>query len=219
VDAHLAHLTLYILTAIAVVVWLVGLRFLATVAREPYVEEPFDGGEPATRLPIRGVVEVDGEPEELTSRAASILAKGSLGQVGPLRIISRTEDSLIFEGDRASSGLARYVRRGAIHCARLGQGRTRIEYALEVPGGRGLLWGGAIFQALGLVAIAVGFWLVSTYVVNAADPGIRTQAVQMVQVCHFLWPPFLFGVLYRKQHGALRSVFDTFVRNLPFCEP
>ena len=84
---------------------------------------------------------------------------------------------------------------------------------------RRLLLGGAIFQILGLAAISAGFWLLNAYVADAADPAVRVQAIQMVQVFHFLWPPFLFGVLNRKRHGALRKAFDTFVRNLPFCEP
>ena len=102
---------------------------------------------------------------------------------------------------------------------RLNQGRTQIDYALDVPHGKALLLGGAIFQILGLAAISAGFWLLNAYVADAADPAVRVQAIQMVQVFHFLWPPFLFGVLKRKRHGALRKAFDTFVRNLPFCEP
>jgi len=70
-----------------------------------------------------------------------------------------------------------------------------------------------------LLASEAGFWLLNAYVADAPHPAIRVQAIQMVQVCHFLWPPFLFGVLYRKRHGAVRKAFDTFVRNLPFCEP
>ena len=218
-DAQVAHLILYSVTAVAVLVWLAGLRFLVTAAQEPRVDRGFDASEPTNRLPIQGMAEVDGEPESLALRAASILAKGSVGQVGQVRIVSRTADSVIFEGDGESIGLGQYVRQGAIHFARLNQGRTRIDYALDVPHGKGLLLGGAIFQILGLAAISTGFWLLNAYVADAPNPAVRAQAIQMVQVCHFLWPPFLFGVLYRKRHGALRKAFDTFVRNLPFCEP
>ncbi len=142
-----------------------------------------------------------------------------MGQLGPVRIISRTAESVTFEGDAASTGIGRYVRQGAIHFARVGQNKTRIEYALDVPRSKALLVGGLIFQVLGLVAIAAGFLLLSTYVADARNRAVRAQSVQMVQVIHFLWPPFLFGALYRNRQGALRSTFETFIRNLPFVEP
>ncbi len=41
----------------------------------------------------------------------------------------------------------------------------------------------------------------------------------MIQVCHLLWPPFLFAALYRKRLASLRGAMETFIRNLPFCEP
>ncbi len=214
-----AHLIVYSITAVACVIWFAGLQFLLASAREPRVDNQFGEIEPSKRLAIQGMVEVEGEPENLSSRAASILAKGSVGQLGPVRIISRTAESVTFEGDAASMGIGKYVRQGAIHFARVGQNKTRIEYALDVPHGKALLVGGFIFQVLGLVAIAVGFLLLSTYVADARNRAVRAQSVQMVQVIHLLWPPFLFGTLYRNRQGALRGTFETFVRNLPFLEP
>jgi len=82
--------------------------------------------------------------------------------------------------------------------------------------GRGLLWWGASFQLLGLIALAVGFWLIRTYVVPDPDPAVRGQTVQMAQAVHFLWPPFLFGALYRRGYKALRTALDTLVHNLPY---
>jgi hypothetical protein len=218
-DAQAAHWILYSITAVAFLVWLAGLRYLAAAAREPRVDTGFDAGGPTDRLSIQGVAEVDGDPERLASRTASILAKGSVGQFGAMRILSRTADAVVFEGDDASMGLGQCVRRGAIHFARLSQSTTRIQYALEVPHGKALLLGGAIFQVLGLMAIVAGFWLLNTYVADAPHPAVRAQTVQMVQVCHFLWPQFLLGFFYRKRHGAVRIAFDTLIRNLPYCEP
>jgi hypothetical protein len=218
-SAQTAHVIVYSIAAVACVVWFAGLQFLIASAREPRVEDQFEGAERTNRLAIQGMAEVEGQPESLASRAASILAKGNVGQLGPLRIVSRTEESVTFEGDKESAGIGRYIRQGAIHFARENQGKTRIEYALDVPHGKALLLGGMIFQVLGLAAIGVGFWLLSAYVADAANPAVRAQSVQMIQVIHFLWPPFLFGGLYRQRHGALRGAFDTFVRNLPFVEP
>jgi hypothetical protein len=218
-DVHTAHLVLYCLTAVALVAWAAGLRFLIASARQPHVAEAFDAPEPSGGLPVQGTAEVDGRPEDLSLRAASIMAKGIAGQLGPMRIVDRTADRVIFEGDPMGVGLGRYIRQGAFHFAASGANRTRIDYALKVSQAKGLLWAGAICQMLGLLAIAIGFFLVRTYVIDNANPAIRAQSVQMVQVSHFLWPPFLFGALYRRGPGALRGAMDTFVRNLPFCEP
>ena len=218
-DTQTAHLILNSIAAVAVVVWLAGLRFILVAARQPRVDDGLDSIEAADRLPIQGMAEVDGEPEDLALSAASILAKGLGGQISPVRIVSQTAEAVVFEGDSASTAPGRFVRCGAIHFARIDQGRTRIEYGLGVPQGKALLYVGAIFQALGLAAIAAGYWLLDAYVVDAPNPGVRAQAIQMVQVCHFLWPPFLLGALYRQRQRALRSIFDTFVCNLPYCQP
>lgn len=218
-DAQTAHLILYLITAIALVTWAAGLRFLIASARQPPIAETFAAAEPSGALSIQGTAEVEGRAEDLASRAASILAKGIAGQLGPVRIVDRTAIRVVFEGERMSTGLSRFVRQGAIHFSDAGGNRTRVEYALDVSQGKALLWAGAIFQLLGLLAIAIGFCLVNAYAVDNANPGFRAQTVQMVQVCHFLWPPFLFGALYRRGPGALRGAMDTFVRNLPFCEP
>lgn len=218
-DVQTAHLILYLITAVALVVWAVGLRFVVASARQPRVAETFDALQPTGGLPIQGTAEVEGQPEELSLRAASILAKGIAGQLGPVRIVDRTADAVVFEGAPMSVGLGRYVRQGALHFAAVSANRTRIDYALKASQVKGLLWGGAIFQVLGLIAIAAGFCLISAFAVDNANPAVRAQTVQMVQVCHFLWPPFLFGALYRRGPGALRGAMDTFVRNLPFCEP
>jgi hypothetical protein len=225
-DAQTAHLILYCIAAVACVVWLAGLSFLLASVRKPRVDVKPDEvlraypneRDPANRLAIQGMAEVEGEPETLATRAASLLAKGSVGQLGPLRIIGRTDESVTFEGDAANAGIGKFIRQGAIHFARAVQNKTRIEYALDVPHGKGFLLGGMIFQALGLAAIGILFWLLNTYVADSPNPGIRAQSVQMVQVVHLLWPPFLFGGLYRQRFSSLRSTFDTFIRNLPFVE-
>ncbi len=174
-DTQVAHLILNSVTAVALLVWLAGLRFLVMAAREPHVDRGLDTNEPTDRLPIQGMAEVDGEPESLALLAASILAKGSVSQFGPVRIVSRTADAVIFEGSGESTGLGQCVRHGVIHFARLNQTATRIDYALEVPHGKGLLLGGAIFQILGLAAVATGFWLINAFVADAPSAAVRAS--------------------------------------------
>jgi hypothetical protein len=58
-------------------------------------------------------------------------------------------------------------------------------------------------------------YLVRTHLVTSPDPATRMQTLQMLQIVHFLWPPFLFGGLYRAGRGALRANLDTLLHNLP----
>jgi len=73
-----------------------------------------------------------------------------------------------------------------------------------------------LIQLLGLVALGVGFWLIRTCVVTHPNPGVRAQAVQMVQAVHFLWPPFLCGALYRRGRSTIRNGFEVLIHNLPY---
>jgi hypothetical protein len=69
---------------------------------------------------------------------------------------------------------------------------------------------------LGLIALAVGGWAVFTYVASSPEPAVRWQTVQMVHVVHFLWPPFLFGALYRRGMQGVAAQFEALAHNLPY---
>lgn len=211
VDAKTAELVLYAITAVGVIVWLAGLRFLvgASAMRKGPPADRFNltGSEPKNL--ITGSAEVQGEPAELAAKAASLLARGGV------KILEQTQDQVVFEGP-ASGPVGPRTRQGRLQFASRAHGRTRIDYDVEVSGGEGLLVGGAIFQLLGLIALIVGFWLIRTYVVANPNASVRAQAFQMVQVVHLLWPPFLFGGLYRRGYGAVRAGVDTLVHNLPY---
>jgi hypothetical protein len=64
----------------------------------------------------------------------------------------------------------------------------------------------------------VGFWLMRTLVVPHPEMAVRGQVFQMFQVVHFLWPPFLFGGIYRYRRGSVQSAMDVLVNNLPYRE-
>jgi hypothetical protein len=54
------------------------------------------------------------------------------------------------------------------------------------------------------------------YVVPSPNPGVRGQAVQMVQVCHLLWPPFLFTALSRQPARMIQARVSAMIHNLPY---
>ena len=220
-DAQIAELVLYAITAVAVIVWGVALRFLSASRRvqEGPPAERFEPGTPPSENLVAGSADIEGQPSELAAKAASVLAKESGGPLGQMKILQRTDDRVVFEGvgpSPASGSAGPCFRRGELRFTPLDRDRTCVDYAVDVSGGKGLLLGGAIFQLVGIIAILVGFILFRTLVVPNQDPEIRWQTFQMIQVGHLLWPPFLFGALYRRKYSVVRAGFDALVHNLPY---
>jgi hypothetical protein len=71
-------------------------------------------------------------------------------------------------------------------------------------------------NALGLLAIAVlpaGLYL---YVASHHNPEVRWQSVQVVQMVHFLWPPYLFLGMYWRAKRLVATALETLVTNLQY---
>jgi hypothetical protein len=205
-----AQTVLTVITAVGFVVWLAGLAFLLTSARVGRPATTDDLGEAWPQGWLTGWAEVSGRPEDLVQRATSLLVKE-----GSVKILERTDDRVAFErvGQVPAGG---WGGRGELRFMPLGRDRTRVEYGVEREGPRLLLRLAGVFQALGLVALLVGPWLVYTMLVSSPNPAVRGQALQMAQVVHLLWPPFLFAGLYRRGVHNTRAAFDTLTHNLPY---
>jgi hypothetical protein len=221
-DPQVAQLLLGAITALAAVVWLLGLQFLLTAYRLGQTQyrdiAGHDSGSQFTANCLAGSAEVDGQASALAARATSILVSGTL-PLGPLKIVERTDSHIRFE--RVGPGVAGqpaagWFRQGQLWFTPLGQGRTRVEWAVELAHTSWLLWLGGVFQAAGLIALGVGCWVVYTYVVSSPDPSVRWQTFQMLQVSHMLWPPFLFGALYRRGRREVATRFEALAHNLPY---
>jgi hypothetical protein len=218
-----AQMILYAIAVVAAVAWMAGLQFLVRSARIGKAAGTATGQFPDEMPPenlIFGHAEVEGRADRLSAKAASVLA-GESARFGYLKIVQRTDESLRFEAAAAAAPATpagQCLRRGQLRFTPLGADRTRIDYGIEVSAGRGLLWGGAVFVALGLVALVVGCWAIQTWVVPNPHPAVRGQTFQMFQVVHFLWPPFLLGGIYRVQRRAVRDGFDALIHNLPYYE-
>jgi hypothetical protein len=212
------------LTTVGVVAWLTGLTVMLRTTRERQARaqeaaERFAiEGEPAAGT-IVGEAEVKGQPEELSEKLAGLLARDGLGPLGPVKIIACDRHEVAFEAAGPASGSPGYplagFRRGRIRLAPLGS-RTRVEYAVETSSGRALLAAGWFFLALGLLALVIGVWVECTYVLPSPNPNIRAQAIQMVQVVHFLWPPFLLAHLSKQPARLTRTRIEALVHNLPY---
>jgi hypothetical protein len=222
-DPEVARVVLAVITAAGAVVWLAGLGFLLASSRARQGGTRHDPAELALagESPegwLSGSAEVAGQASALVSRAAAVLAQGS-PSFGQLMILEKADDHVRFE--RAGVGVGKppagqWFRRGELRFMPLGSGRTRVEWAVEPAAMRGLLWLGGLFQAAGLAALVLGAWAVYTFLASSHDPAARWQTLQMLQVVHFLWPPFLFGALYRRGTTAVAAQFDALAHNLPY---
>ncbi len=218
----------WIVVAVATVggvAWLSGLSYMirATSERQARAMEAaqrFEIEEAAARNTIVGEAEVAGVPEELSGKLAGLLAREGMGPFGPVKIVACDRRELVFESAGMTAGSSGHgpsagVRRGRFRLTPSGS-RTRIEYAIEMPSGRILLGFGWLFVLLGLVALVAACTLMFVYILPSPHPNVRGQAVQAVQVVHFLWPPFLFGSLCRQPVRFVRARVESLVHNLPY---
>jgi hypothetical protein len=223
-DPETAQTVLFAIAAVGFVAWIVGLQFLIASSRvRPAGSQQADGTLGLTDETLRGwyagSTEVEGDASALASRAASILAKGG---AGPVKIVEKTNDRLRFERvvttGRTDYAAGPQYRQGELRFTPLGSGRTRIDWAVEPPGLKVLLWLGGAFLAVGLIVLVAISSLLYSLVVRSPNPAVRWQTFQMFQAVHFLWPPFLFGGLYRVATRRGAAHFEALVSNLPYHE-
>ncbi len=207
------------------VIWLSGLSYMIRATRERQARaleasQRFEIEENAAAGTIVGDAEVAGEPEALSAKLAGLLAREGMGPFGPVKIVACDRREVVFEVvgvvlDMSGSVPSAGARRGRFRLSPSGS-RTRVEYAIETPTGRVLLGLGWLFVLLGLVALVSACTLMFVYVLPSPNPNVRGQAFQMVQVVHFLWPPFLFGSLSRSPARFVRARVEALVHNLPY---
>jgi hypothetical protein len=53
-----------------------------------------------------------------------------------------------------------------------------------------------------LVGVAAALW---NYVAPNPNPAVRWQALQILQICHVLWPPFLIYFIYQRTLTTIKS--------------
>ena len=206
------------ITVVGAVVWLWSLTFLVKSARlaKPAPEIWENGSLPQN--PLGGIAEVEGDPKTLAGRATALIAKSGLG---PVKIVEKTNNRLVFE--RADPGIARqpagqWFRRAEFRFTSLRQNRTQITWRVEAGNFQWLLWAGRLVRTVSLAALVVGCWAMITFVARSPEPAIRWQSLQMLQVVHFLWSPFLFGGLYRKGIRGIAAEFESLANNLPYLD-
>jgi hypothetical protein len=219
-DTDTARIVAGSITAVGAVVWLAGLWFLLAPSCRRNVSPPQDIIE-GTLLEgkldgwLSGSDEVEGDPGKLASRAALVLATGHSNGAGQVQILEKDDHHLRFEWMRCGRNQM-HAGHGELRFTRLTPGRTLVDWAVQPSSGSGLLWAGGVFLVVGLFALVGGCWAVTTFFALSSEAAVRGQTLQMLQVSHFLWPPFLFGALYRARGRGMAAQLESLIHNLPF---
>lgn len=222
-----AQQLLSLVAVIAIVVWATGVRFLirsrrlAKMPRDDASAATFSSDVSPPPNVVMGRIELEGTPEVLSVKLASRLVSTGDARLGALLITERTAQRVCFESAPSSPGgqYGRLVHRGQVLLTPArSPDKTNIYYAVEVSSGRGLLIAGTVSCILGLAAIVAGYWAMQTFIVSSPDPAVRWQVFQSLQIVHFLWPPFLFGGLYRWRRRIVQDSFKALIHNLPYFE-
>jgi DNA-binding transcriptional ArsR family regulator len=169
-----------------------------------------------------GSVDLPGSPEEVSRRIAKTLVAGSqrvsarILEADSRLVRAQLRPVLPSRGGRSSIG----TNAGAVlvcHIDRRIEG-CRVEYTLDTGElGQSYRTITAALLALGAAAIVVAAVLFPTVVIPSDDPAIRGQTVQVVQLVHFLWPPFLLTYQARRARSMTAEYALDLMANLPYA--
>lgn len=221
-----AQLIIIGIAGVALVVWIISVIVVRNATKwkrpaEVMGSESEQNTEVVSEDMYARSVVIEGDSRDLLERATAQIVREALSPFGTLKIVNKTSDTIEFEqigGNFAAQQMQRWFKRAKLQFTSMGGNQTQVEYALELSSYRWMLVLAMIFQILGIIAIGIGAWLLLTYVATDVRPGVRGQSFQMIQCVHFLWPPFLFGMLYSRGRKAVVGQFDAFVHNLPYAK-
>ena len=187
-----AQTVVLIISIAAAVVWLTAVC-LWWFTRRPKKTEPV-----SRRLPDKQVTEV----RDSLSRAAALM-------VPPCELIGGDSDGAMFRlmlpGKPEMLVEVGLDDRGVtVATAELTSQEAPLWYRLLMP-----IWLGLTF-----VIGVVGVWLMLTFVVPHQDPNVRGQAMQMLQITHFIWPPFMFLAIRKVLQWITLKQRDRFLTTL-----
>lgn len=226
-----ADLVLYLITGVACVVWMIAFRCLwrlnhplaAVVPAggdSDRYEVSHDTAEPLAEAEnelicvASGKTEIAANYDQLSLRLARQIAQ----KMPAARIVSQSPQAIVLEpiGFGNWMGFARVD----IALSPMGDQRTEISHQVWQQRSQAPAWAWWL-SGIGIVVIVVGYALIKTLVVNHPNPAVRWQTVQMVQVIHFLWPPFL-AVAFAKARTtaaeAMAGMLDGVITNLPYVD-
>lgn len=191
-SSQTAQAVVYMVSIAAAAVWFAAVC-LWWLTRHPKPTEPV-----SRRLPGKSVTEV----RDALSRAAALM-------IPPCELIGGDPEGALFRlalpgKPEMLIGVEADSHGDTIASAELTTQGSPTWYRLLMP-----IWFG-----LTLVIGVVGAWFMMTYVVSNPDPNVRGQAMQMLQIAHFLWPPFMFLLIRNGLRWAAIKQRDRFLTTL-----
>jgi hypothetical protein len=203
-DSATAELLFGLIFAGMSAVWLISLVRLIKLGRPEQVyrrdrfdHEPDSEDEPDSRNQTILKTSVPGMFTSLFEVTERTSERVSVRKTGPL-ICNQPSGMYFSDAD--------------FHITPDGPGHVRVIYELKFGRLLKRIRGIGLFLVLGvgLPALLIVGSVVWFIVVNHADPSVRWQVMQTLQIAHALWPPFLLLYIYRsgRRHGR------TFVSNI-----
>ncbi|MFH1466799.1 MAG: hypothetical protein ABIO70_20615 [Pseudomonadota bacterium] len=172
--------------------------------------------------PPRGVVMVPKPPEEVAKALAHAIATGGSTFSGRVleadshTLRARIRPPVVMQRQgRASVGSSDEALL-TCHLESSLEG-TRVAWSLDVESlGRGLKLGAAITLGVGAVAIIAAGILFPTLVIPSEQRAVQGQTWQVLQLIHFLWPPFLLTYQARRLRSLVAERCTDLMQNLPY---
>ncbi len=185
-------------------IWSYSLFKALSVGNESPADDPWKPGAefPGSSTTQFGERTVHGDPEKLSKTLAKALVNVNIGMFGTLfELVERTNKRVVLKKTgplicNQPAGL--YFSEAEFNFEPLGGDAVRVTYQLgydrliRLSRRISLLIIFGIGLPLQLIVGAV-IWF---FVVNNAEPAVRWQVFQCLQIFHAIWPPFLFLSLY-----------------------
>ena len=217
---EIARAVVWTILFVALVVWMLGVRFVARVRRTSrQAAEPDRLNFEVEDAPVDEIVgqtAIDQGPQDLAQKLARALAQPQVSQLGAVKVTSANDQGVTFEQvENLDARLPIRIRQGEVRFTPAEAGRAVAHYRLRVDQGRGRLLAAGLVLAGGFVGIVIAWFVMEQYVISNPDPAVRWQSLQSLQVVHLLWPPFALAAVYRASRTAAAARLEAMLGNLP----
>ena len=198
------HLTIL---AVGVAAWFVAIWFHRRSFAPPDPRDP--------ELLRAGEVDVDASPDPVREKLVAAL-RGT-GGVWTVLLEEVTNE-------RVRGNISPFAGRQGIRPfefeVRLRSGRngTKADWRIRRQGAAGGFRKVArlFTYVLPPLAMLAAAYAIQTWAIPSDDPDTRGQAIQTIQIVHFLWPPYLFGGIHRRMVTTAATALSTAIRNTAF---
>jgi hypothetical protein len=167
---------------------------------------------------------VRGEPEALSQALARSMLHLQAGGFAPLfEITERTSNRIAIKKTgplMCNQPAGMYFSEAQLDLQRVGENATRVSYTIGFDrlARRVKNISLAIIFGAGLPLMLIVGGVVWYTVIPNANPAIRWQVLQTLQIVHGLWPPFLILGLYYTGRRQAKTYFSNMLSTLELAE-